>query len=105
MRMCNEMLRRTLQLAEMMVEVADQGDAAREDVGCGVLYGLLRDSAYKIKKLAEQEKEDHIRRGVWPEEKAFPGSRAVLRKNSDRSVKKTISEKSQNRQKSENQDQ
>ncbi|HYA40704.1 MAG TPA: hypothetical protein VEF34_05350 [Syntrophobacteraceae bacterium] len=99
------MLRRTLQLAEMMVEVADQGDAAREDVGCGVLYGLLRDSAYKIKKVAEQEKEDHIRRGVWPEERAVPGRGAVLRKNSDRSVKKTISEKSQNRQKSENQDQ
>ena len=63
------MLERTLQLTEMMVELADLGDGARKDVGCGVLYGLLRDSAYKIRKLGEQEREDHIRRGLWPEEK------------------------------------
>ncbi len=69
MKTCNEMLGRTLQLTEMMVELADLGDGARRDVGCGILYGLLRDSAYKIRKLAEQEREDHIRRGMWPEEK------------------------------------
>ena len=63
------MLGRTLRLTEMMVELADLGDEARKDVGCGVLYGLLRDSAYKIRKLAGQEREDHIRRGMWPEEK------------------------------------
>jgi len=34
-----------------------------------VLYGFLRDAAYKIRKVAEQEKEDHIRKGMWPEEK------------------------------------
>ena len=69
MKTCNEMLGRTLQLTEMMVELADQGDRARKDVGCGVLYGLLRDSAYKIRKVAGQEKEDHVSRGLWPEEK------------------------------------
>ncbi len=69
MKTCNEMLGRTLQLTEMMVELADLGDGARKDVGCGVLYGLLRDSAYKIRKLAGQEREDHIRRGMWQEEK------------------------------------
>jgi hypothetical protein len=69
MRTSNEMLRKTLRLTEMMVELADLGDGARKDVGCGVLYGLLRDAAYKIRKVAEQEKEDHIRRGMWPEEK------------------------------------
>jgi hypothetical protein len=69
MKACNEMLRRTLQLTEMMAELADLGDGARKDVGCGVLYGLLRDSAFKIRKVAEQEKEDHIRKGMWPEEK------------------------------------
>lgn len=69
MKTCNEMLGRTLRMTEMMVELADLGDAARQDIGCGVLYGLLRDSAFKIRKVAEQEKEDHIRKGVWPEEK------------------------------------
>ncbi len=65
MKMCNEMLRRTLALTEQMVEIADQGDDAREDVGCGVLYGLLRDSAYKIRKVAEEEIEAHVRKGRW----------------------------------------
>ncbi len=69
MKRCNEMLKRTLLLTEAMVELADLGDGAREDVGCGVLYGFLRDSAYKIRKLAEQEKENHLRKGWWPEEK------------------------------------
>ena len=66
MKTCNEMLRRTLELTEQMVEMADQGDEAREDVGCGVLYGLLRDSAFKIRKVAEEEIEAHVRKGWWP---------------------------------------
>ncbi|HIJ77400.1 MAG TPA: hypothetical protein HPP81_11900 [Deltaproteobacteria bacterium] len=69
MKTCNEILGRTLQLTDMMIELADMGDGARKDVGCGVLYGLLRDSAYKIRKVAGQEKENHISRGLWPEEK------------------------------------
>ena len=40
MKRCNELLRRALQSTEIMVELADQGDEARKDVGCGVLYGL-----------------------------------------------------------------
>ena len=64
MKKCNELLKRTLELTEIMVELADQGDEARKDVGCGVLYGLVRDSAYKIRKVAEQESEDHIRKGM-----------------------------------------
>ena len=49
------------------MELADQGDADREDNGCGILYGVLRDSAYKLKKLAEDEKANHIHKGWWPE--------------------------------------
>ncbi|RJR40662.1 MAG: hypothetical protein C4567_10825 [Deltaproteobacteria bacterium] len=59
----NECLKKTLELAAAMLEVADQGDAAREDVGCGVLYGVLRDSAYKLRRLAEVELEAHLRKG------------------------------------------
>lgn len=62
MKKCDEILGKILQLTATMVELADLGDGAREDVGCGVLYGLLRDSAFKIRKVAEQEKEDHIRK-------------------------------------------
>jgi hypothetical protein len=66
MRPCNEKIVRTLELVERMIEVADEGDIMREDAGCGVLYGVLRDSAYKIKKLAEEEKETHMKKGWWP---------------------------------------
>lgn len=58
----DEMIKRTIEIAERMREIADEGDAAREDAGCGVLFGVVRDSAYKIKKMAEEELEAHLRR-------------------------------------------
>ena len=57
MRRCNHNIRKTLNLVDEMIKVADKGDIEREDNGCGILYGVLRDAAYKVKKLAEQEKE------------------------------------------------
>ena len=65
MRPCNENIKTTLHLVEKMIKLANQGDIEREDTGCGILYGVLRDSAYKIKKLAEKEKENHIYKGWW----------------------------------------
>jgi hypothetical protein len=65
MKPCNENIMRILELVDRMAEIADKGDMEREDSGCGVLFGILRDSAYKIKKLAEEEKEAHIRKGWW----------------------------------------
>jgi hypothetical protein len=62
MKPCDEMIQITLALASRMAEVADAGDRVREDAGCGVLYGVLRDSAYKIKQLAELEWERHQRK-------------------------------------------
>jgi hypothetical protein len=64
---CNLHIAKTLKLVQEMMELADQGDADREDNGCGILYGVLRDSAYKLKKLAEDEKANHILKGWWPE--------------------------------------
>ena len=68
MRRCNHNIRKTLNLVDEMIKVADKGDIEREDNGCGILYGVLRDAAYKVKKLAEQEKEKHILKGWWIEE-------------------------------------
>ena len=68
MRRCNHNIKKTLNLVDEMIRVADRGDIEREDNGCGILYGVLRDSAYKVKKLAEQEKEKHIVKGWWIEE-------------------------------------
>ncbi len=55
-------LKLTLELAERMLALADAGDAVREDAGCGVLYGVLRDSAYKLKHLAEAERQAHLKK-------------------------------------------
>jgi hypothetical protein len=65
MALANQCIRKTLELAEQMLKLADEGDAVRQDVGCGVLYGVLRDSAYRIKKLAEAERQAHARRDGW----------------------------------------
>lgn len=65
MRACNQSIQKTIKITEAMLALADQGDAAREDNGCGVLYSVLRDAAYKIKRLAEAEKQAHVRKGWW----------------------------------------
>ena len=65
MRACDESIKETLDMVEKMLNLADRGDEVREDSGCGVLYGVLRDSAFRIKQLAEAEKEIHIRKGWW----------------------------------------
>jgi len=62
---CNNNIKKTLALVEKMIELADDGDGDRDDVGCGILYGIIRDSAYKIKKIAEAEKRSHIEKGKW----------------------------------------
>lgn len=67
MKPCDESIKKTLKLVEDMLGLADEGDAVREDTGCGVLYGVIRDSAYKIKKLAETERDAHIKKGWWKE--------------------------------------
>jgi hypothetical protein len=64
-RPCDKHIKQTLLLADQMIQLADQGDADREDTGCGILYGILRDSAYKLKRLAEEEKERHKAKGWW----------------------------------------
>jgi len=62
---CDQNIIEVLELVEKMVELAERGDVDREDVACGVLFGVILDSAYKIKKLAEIEKEHHIKKGWW----------------------------------------
>ncbi len=65
MRPCNESIKHTIAIAKTMLKIADEGDMVREDNGCGILYGILRDAAFKIMKLAEAEKDAHIRKGWW----------------------------------------
>jgi len=67
MRPCDESIKKTLGLVDKMLEVADEGDTVREDSSCGILFGVLRDSAFKLKKLAEAEREAHKQKGWWRE--------------------------------------
>jgi hypothetical protein len=62
---CNQNIKKTISLVEKMIELANSGDNDREDVGCGILYGILRDSAYRIKKIAEDEQKTHMEKGKW----------------------------------------
>ncbi len=65
MKPCDQNIKDTIQLAKDMIDLANKGDLEREDTGCGILYGVLLDCAYKLKQLAEAEKENHIRKGWW----------------------------------------
>ena len=56
---------RVLRLTREMIILADEGDNNRKDKECGVLYGVLRDSAYKLRNLAEKEKALHIQNKLW----------------------------------------
>ena len=65
MRPCDKNIKKTIELVKDMLGLADEGDGVREDTGCGVLYGIISDSAFKIKKLAETERDNHIKKGWW----------------------------------------
>lgn len=65
MKRCDENLKKVFLLVDHMIHLANQGDDDREDSGCGILYGMIRDSGYKIKQLAEDEKKRHIAKGWW----------------------------------------
>ena len=64
---CDQNIKKTIEITDEMIKLAIQGDAHRKDVGCGILYGILLDSAYRIKKLAEEELEAHQRKRAWKE--------------------------------------
>ena len=74
----NENLIKVIVLARELLLLADEGDADREDVGCGILYGTLRDCAYKIRALAETEIITHKRNNTWQEDAATLGQHLWL---------------------------
>jgi len=58
-------IQKVIRLSRDMMVLADEGDNNRQDRSCGVLFGTLRDSAYKLRDLAEQEKKLHLKNGIW----------------------------------------
>jgi len=71
---CNKNIIKVLRISRDMMVLADKGDENRQDRSCGVLYGTLRDSAYKLRNLAEQEIDIHKRSGLWDGDDSQPKS-------------------------------
>jgi len=69
MKSYNECIKRVLELSREMIILADEGQAAAQDDGCRLLYGVLQDCAYKLRKKAEEEKVAHGRSGRWDGDK------------------------------------
>ena len=64
-RACNRHIFEVLEMAKQLLILADIGDLDAEDDGCGVLYGVVRDCAYKIRAQVERERDAHKRKGIW----------------------------------------
>jgi hypothetical protein len=62
---CDINIARTIELAQKMIDMARTGYEQREDPACGVLYGILLDSGYRILDLAQKERQKHIEKGWW----------------------------------------
>ncbi len=54
-----EYLLQVLELAREMMELSKRGTRFASDNGCLILYGVLRDCAFKIRKIAEEELNYH----------------------------------------------
>ena len=57
-----------LKLSQQLLELADNGDRDRFDTSCGILFGTLRDYAYKLRSLAQEEIEIHKKSGNFDAE-------------------------------------
>ena len=68
MKVSNRNILKVLEHVRKLLFLADKGDMQRKDAGCGVLYGIVRDSAYKMKEQAEKEIESHKKLGRWDEQ-------------------------------------
>lgn len=58
-KICNGHVKEALELARQLTLLADEGEADSSDDGCVVLYGVVRDCAYRIRAQAAKEKEAH----------------------------------------------
>jgi len=69
----NSNLLEAIRITREMMALADEGDRDRNDDSCGIIYGVLRDAAYRIRKLAETECEKHKAAGKWDFEEGPTG--------------------------------
>ncbi len=54
-----EYIQEVLRTVRQLIILADQGEIDSQDDGCRVLYGIVRDCAYKMRAQAEHERALH----------------------------------------------
>ena len=64
---CNMHIRKVMDLAGQLIALADEGEEKAQHDSCIVLYGIVRDCAYRIRQEAEREREKHVTAGTWNE--------------------------------------
>ncbi len=52
---CMQRLLAAMELAEEMIRMTDRVENVCDDDGCLVVFGVIKDCAYKIKKAAQRE--------------------------------------------------
>ncbi|MHC4871006.1 MAG: hypothetical protein ACYTFY_04100 [Planctomycetota bacterium] len=57
---CNKHIIEALELSERLINLSEDGDRYAQDDNCVILYGIIRDCAYKIKRAAEAESKRHL---------------------------------------------
>jgi hypothetical protein len=55
-------IHRLLDLCQELIELAVEGSEAADDEGCLLLYGVVQDCAYKMRKAGKEELIAHERR-------------------------------------------
>jgi hypothetical protein len=60
---CNQNIFDTFRPVQEMIELADRGDMDREDTGCGILCGIMRDSACRLEQIAGKERRARLQKG------------------------------------------
>ena len=55
----DKQLDRTIEAARELMTLAEDGVASCRDSGCAVVFGVVRDCAYRIRGEAEREKQFH----------------------------------------------
>jgi len=59
-----ERLQESVELSGVMLDLAERGVGGCQDDGCLVVYGIIRDCAYKIRASAESELKEHRSQGA-----------------------------------------
>lgn len=65
MALINQRIIDVLELTARMLELGDQGMEEQIDNQCGILFNILRDYAFSLKQLAENELDHHRCNGMF----------------------------------------